>query len=312
MEYSTQFGQTFADVLEEMFVADDLGLDLNEIRDPKRLQAEIKRLSNSSHATAKLRVARLQTLHDKKLAHLERKKARLKVTKQKQHKIAKSFGYNHVGKGIYVHEKSGHTLQLHGDGLWSHIKNKPNSHQVTQGKTPIRTLKKHLRTIHSESVELGEQNINEIRMISMIQAEINKLALRPNDQIAQQKLLYFQDMRKKKLQALRNKTRSLNMSENEAEGIGYTTLKQYLQYVHENEDIAIEESVLAKELGMTLDEIRHPHILGARMNDLALKGNDPKSQQRFIRLQALKKRKEMLKRRSLMMGEDELDMNGVE
>jgi multimeric flavodoxin WrbA len=119
-------------------------------------------------------------------------------------------------------------------------------------------------------------------------------------------------MRKKKLQALRNKTRSLNMSENEAEGIGYTTLKQYLQYVHENEDIAIEESVLAKELGMTLDEIRHPHILGARMNDLALKGNDPKSQQRFIRLQALKKRKEMLKRRSLMMGEDELDMNGVE
>lgn len=150
MSFSKQLGTSLAISLDELCVADDLNLPLNEIRDPDRLQALIAKLGKSDHPSAADRLNRLQALHDRKTASLERRAHRQRHVDRRQHEIATKHGYRRLSKGNYIHAKTGDRLSFE-NGKWTHMKTKQT--QNTNGKTPLRALQRHLKTLHKEAVE---------------------------------------------------------------------------------------------------------------------------------------------------------------
>ena len=104
MEYSKEIGQALADALNEIFVADDLGLDLNEIRDPAKLRAVINHLVASKPKEAESKINRLQALHNRKL--------RTEAEKLKK-EIEHSLKHGHSVKNIERHLASVHGIKIH-------------------------------------------------------------------------------------------------------------------------------------------------------------------------------------------------------
>ena len=104
MEYSKEIGQALADALEEIFVADDLGLELNEIRDPAKLRAVINHLVASKPKEAEGKINRLQALHNRKL-----KTEAGKLKREIQH----SLKHGHSVKNIEKHLASVHGIKIH-------------------------------------------------------------------------------------------------------------------------------------------------------------------------------------------------------
>jgi hypothetical protein len=146
MNYAKKIGQTLAETVEELVIMDELQLD--EIRDPALLKAEIKRLGTSAHPSASARMDRLQRLHDRKLASVEAQQARQVSNETKMHGIAKKFGYKGVKGQQGKFMRDGHTLTIGPGNKWSH--RRAGNKRSTIGKTPIRTLVKHLKSLHEE------------------------------------------------------------------------------------------------------------------------------------------------------------------
>ena len=104
MEYSKEIGQALAETVNELFLADDLGLPLNEIRDPARLRAVINRLVTKKPHQAEWQINKLQALHDRKL-----KTEAGKLKKEIQH----SLKQGHSVKNIEKHLASVHGIKIH-------------------------------------------------------------------------------------------------------------------------------------------------------------------------------------------------------
>lgn len=154
MKFSKEIGRTLAETLEELFILEELQLD--EIRDPTVLKAEIKRLETSTHQTAAARLERLQRLHDRKLASMEARAARQNANQTKMHEIAKSHGYKAVkGKEGHYH-RDGHRLVIGPGNKWSH--RQMGHKRSVIGKTPIRTLMQHLKSLHEDTTPQTDLN----------------------------------------------------------------------------------------------------------------------------------------------------------
>ena len=195
MSFATDLELTLNETLDELCLAEDLGLTLNEIRDPERLRSEMDRLSKSKHKTAASRLARLQALHDRKVSSTARREERHKAISSRQHDIATSHGYRRHSSGHYIHDDTGHVLMLHDGGGWTHIKGGKKKGKA--GDTPIRSLKHHLRKLHTEEVNLTD--LQEIRSAERLRMQINHLAAMGHDPYIRQKIMRLQALQQRKM-----------------------------------------------------------------------------------------------------------------
>ena len=186
MSYAQEIGQTLAETLNELFVIEEMGIPLNEIRDLATLKSHLDS-AEERYGVKHPKYKALQNLHAKKEAAEARKTERMGRIKTRQEFHAKKFGYKPVKgskRNEWVHE-SGHKLSF-GDGRsWSHMKS--GGKRAKGGNaTPIRDLRRHLAKLH-EDVEVQGEPLQEIRRLNQLNQLASK-ALLARDPVERQKL----------------------------------------------------------------------------------------------------------------------------
>ena len=197
MNYSQEIGQTLAETLTELFVIDEMGIPLNEIRDLATLKGHLKS-AEQRYGVKHPKYKALQNLHAKKEAAEARKTERMHRIKTRQEFHAKRYGYKPVAgskRNQWVHSGTGHTLNF-GDGRsWSHMKS--GGKRAKGGNaTPIRDLRRHLSKLH-EDVESQGEPLNEIRGLNRLNQLASK-ALLARDPIERQNLQRLLSLQRRK------------------------------------------------------------------------------------------------------------------
>lgn len=188
MNYSQEIGKNLAETLTELFVIDEMGIPLNEIRDLETLKGHLA-TAKEKYGVKHPKYQTLLGLHAKKEASEQRKAERMSRIKTRQEFHAKRYGYKPVKgskRNEWVHGETGHKLSF-GDGRsWSHMKS-GGKRAKGGGATPIRDLRQHLAKLHESVIVSNEQELNEIRTLEKLRMQANQALLR-NDPIAQEKL----------------------------------------------------------------------------------------------------------------------------
>ena len=185
MDYSKTIGETLAETLSELFVIDDMGIPLNEIRDLATLKGHLA-AAEKKYGVKHAKYKALQNLH----AAEARKVERLQRIKDRQEHHAKNFGYTAVKgskRNEWVHKDTGHKLTFGKDRSWSHMKS--GGKRAKGGNaTPIRDLRRHLKKLHEDVVPQG-QELTEIRTLDRLRQRANVALLKGiSDPKAQQDL----------------------------------------------------------------------------------------------------------------------------
>jgi hypothetical protein len=198
MNYSQEIGQTLAETLEELFVIDEMGIPLNEIRDLATLKGHLDSAAER-YGVKHPKYKALQNLHAKKEAAEQRKAERMQRIKTRQEFHAKRYGYKPVKgskRNEWVHE-SGHKLTF-GDGRsWSHMK--AGGKRAKGGNaTPIRDLRRHLAKLHEDvDVEQQGEPLQEIRHLNVL-GKLASQALLASDPQKRQELRRVLALKKRK------------------------------------------------------------------------------------------------------------------
>jgi hypothetical protein len=137
MTFAKKLESALANELEEMFIAEDTGVSLNEIQDLDTLKQHMYKLG-SRHPMHK----KLADLHAKKAAIMARQAKKADSMKA----VAHGFGYRPAKGNVLVHKKTGHVLHIGPNNSWSHTK---AGDKRSYNGTAIRGLKSHLGKLHS-------------------------------------------------------------------------------------------------------------------------------------------------------------------
>jgi hypothetical protein len=202
MEFSKKIGETLVETLEELFVIEDMGIPLNEIRDLKTLNHHLK-AAESKYGKEHNKYQTLSRLYAKKEATERRKAERIARIKARQEHHAKRYGYKREKGNRWVHKETGHSLTFGKDRSWSHMKS--GGKRPKGGKaTPIRDLRRHLAKLHEEVAPIGEE-LNEIRTLERLRQQANQ-ALLNNDPIERDRLQRALTLQRRKHQIMRMPT----------------------------------------------------------------------------------------------------------
>jgi hypothetical protein len=195
MNYSQEIGQTLAETLTELFVIDEMGIPLNEIRDLATLKGHLDSAAEK-YGVKHPKYKALQNLHAKKEAAENRKTERMTRVKTRQEFHAKRYGYKPVKgskRNEWVHGETGHKLSF-GDGRsWSHMKS--GGKRAKGGNaTPIRDLRRHLAKLHEDATPPIGEPLDEIRHFNVLNNLASKalLAKDPAERQNLQRLLALQ------------------------------------------------------------------------------------------------------------------------
>ena len=197
MNYSQEIGKNLAETLTELFVIDEMGIPLNEIRDLETLKGHLA-TAKEKYGVKHPKYQTLLGLHAKKEASEQRKAERMERIKTRQEFHAKRYGYKPVKgskRNEWVHGETGHKLTF-GDGRsWSHMK--AGGKRAKGGNaTPIRDLRRHLARLHENVEQQGEQ-LDEIRGLGALGRLASQALLEP-DPTKRQQLQHVLALRRRK------------------------------------------------------------------------------------------------------------------